>query len=205
MTFRWFTQEWQIPLSRRWATVTSVTLIWFIYLILHNQYMAHLCKHLHMPEYATSNHALFTDVFCSPEVIHVPCNILGYHLVWPVRFVAVSVFVFFGLWPFRFLTVSVLWPFGLWPFRFVAVSVCGRFGKWPFRFVAVSVVAVSVCGRYDLLPSGHPISPWAQPIYRVCRNHDEPLGFTSMPCIVHVLRNLLIKRMAISLDDVYHV
>ena len=42
--------------------------------------------------------------------------------------------------------------FGLWPFRSVAVSVCGHSGLWPFRFVAVSVVAVSVCGRYDLLP-----------------------------------------------------
>ena len=67
----------------------------------------------------------------------------------------------FGLWPFRFVAVpvcgrSALFPvcgrFGLCPFRFVAVPVCGRFGLWPVRFVAVSVVAASVCGRYDLLP-----------------------------------------------------
>ena len=130
----------------RWATVTSVTLI------LHNKYMAHLCKHLHMPEYATSNHALFTDVFCSPQVIHVPCNISEYHLVWPFRFVAVLVCGRFGLWTFRSLAVSVCDRFGLWPFRSVAVPVCGRSGLWPFRFVAVSVVAISVCGRHDLLP-----------------------------------------------------
>ena len=128
--------------------------------ILHNKYMAHLCKHFHMPEYATSNHALFTYVFCRPDVIHVPCNILEYHLVWPFRFVAVFFFTFrsvafsvcgrFEMWPF-----SVCGRFGLWPFRFVAVSVCGRFGLWPFWFVIVSVCGrfgcgLSVCGRYDL-------------------------------------------------------
>ena len=59
----------------------------------------------------------------------------------------------FGLWPFRSAAVSVCGRSGLWPFRFVAVSVCGRSGLWPFRLVAVSVVAVSVCCRYDLLPS----------------------------------------------------
>ena len=64
-------------------------------------------------------------VFCSSDVIHMPCNILGYHLVWPFRFMAVSVCGRFG---------------------------CGRSGLWPFRFVVVPVVAVSVCGRYDLLP-----------------------------------------------------
>ena len=57
-----------------------------------------------------------------------------------------------GLWPFRFVAVPVCGRSGLWPFRLVAVSVCGRSGLWPFRFVAVSVVTVSVCGRYDLLP-----------------------------------------------------
>ena len=72
--------------------------------------------------------------------------------LWPFRSVAVSVCGRSGLRPFRFVAVSVCGRFGLWPFRFVAVSVCGRSGLWPFRFVAVSVVAVSVCGCYDLLP-----------------------------------------------------
>ena len=87
--------------------------------------------------------------------------------MWPFRFVAIPVCGRFGLWPFRSLAILVcgrfgLWRFGLWVsvcgrsglwlFRFVAVSVRGRFGLWPFRFVAISVVAVSVCGRCDLLP-----------------------------------------------------
>ena len=50
------------------------------------------------------------------------------------------------------MTVSVCSSFCMWPFRFVAFSVCYRFHLWPLRFVAVSVSAVSVCGRYDLLP-----------------------------------------------------
>ena len=54
--------------------------------------------------------------------------------------------------PFRFVAVPVGGRSGLWPFKFVAFSVCGRFGLWQFRFVAVLVVAVSVCGRYNLLP-----------------------------------------------------
>ena len=125
--------------------------------------MAHLCKNLLMPEYTISNHALFTDVFCSPEVIHVSCNILGYHLVWPFRFVAILVYGYFGLWPFRSEAVSVcgrfgcghfgcgrfgLWP--LWPvtpFCFLDISVCGRFGSWMFRFVAIPVY-----GRFGLWP-----------------------------------------------------
>ena len=76
----------------------------------------------------------------------------GWQLMWPFRFVAVPVCGRSGLWPFRFVAVPVCGRSGLWPFRFVAVSFCGRSGLWPFRFVAVSVVAVSVCGRYDLLP-----------------------------------------------------
>ena len=73
--------------------------------------------------------------------------------MWPFRFVAVPVCGRSGLWPFRFVAVPVCGRSGLWPFRFVAVPVCGRSGLWPFRFVAVSAVAVSVCGRYDLLPA----------------------------------------------------
>ena len=96
---------------------------------------------------------------------------MGYHLVWPFWFVAVSVCGRFSLWPFRSLAVSVCGlsvcgRFGLWRFRFVALSVCGRFGLWPFRSVAFSVcgrfglwpfrfVAFSVCGRFGLWPLWH--------------------------------------------------
>ena len=55
-------------------------------------------------------------------------------------------------WVTTDVAVSVCGRSGLWPFRFVAVPVCGRFGLGPFHLVAVSVVAFSVCGRYDLLP-----------------------------------------------------
>ena len=81
-----------------------------------------------------------------------------YFYLWPFRFVAVSVCGRFGLWPFRSVAVPVCGRFGLWPFRSVAVPVCGRFGLWPFRFVAVSVLAVSVCGRYDQNPLAHTLS-----------------------------------------------
>ena len=82
-----------------------------------------------------------------------PSYLFWWQLMWWVTIdVAVSVCDRSGLWPFRFVAVPVCGCFGLWPFRFVAVPVCGRFGLWPFRFVAVSVVAVSVCGRHDLLP-----------------------------------------------------
>ena len=50
--------------------------------------------------------------------------------------------------------------FGLWPFRSMVVPACGRFGLWPFRFVAISVVAVSVCGRFYLLPLTSTMSGW---------------------------------------------
>ena len=74
-------------------------------------------------------------VLCSSDVIHTPCNILGFYLVWPFRFVAVSVSGCFGLWPFGLVAVSVSCRSGLWPFRFVTIPVCGR-------------LAVSVCGRF---------------------------------------------------------
>ena len=85
----------------------------------------------------------------------VAVPVCGHSGLWPFRFVAVSVCDRFGLWRFRFVGVPVCSRSGLWPFRSVAVPVCGRFGLWPFRFVAVSVVAASVCGRYDLLSSLH--------------------------------------------------
>ena len=87
-------------------------------------------------------------------LLRILCKILRLSIgLWSFRFAAVSVCGRSGLWPFRFVTVSVCGLSGLWPFRSVAVPVCGLFGLWPFRFVAVSVVAVLVCGHYDLLPT----------------------------------------------------
>ena len=87
----------------------------------------------------------------------------------------------FGLWPFRFVAVSVCGRFGLWPFRFVDFSVCGRFGLWPFWCVALlvcglSVVAVSVCGCYDVLPykkthNKNPNVAVAEPIVPLISNY----------------------------------
>ena len=82
----------------------------------------------------------------------VAFSVCGRSGLWSFRSVAVPVCGRFGLWPFRFVAVPVCGRSGLWPFRFVAVPVCGRSGLWPFRFVAVSVLAVSVCGRYDQNP-----------------------------------------------------
>ena len=110
-----------------------------INLILHNKLMTHLCKKFHMPEYTTSNHALFADIFCSPEVIHVPCNIMGYHLVRP------PVGGHFGFRPFLSVAASICGHFGFWPFRFVVILVCGRFGLWPFRLWPFRFVAVMIC------------------------------------------------------------
>ena len=64
---------------------------------------------------------------------------------WVTTDVAISVCCRSGLWSFQFVAVPVCGCFG-----FVADSVCGRSSLW--LFVAVSVVAISVCGRYDLLP-----------------------------------------------------
>ena len=120
--------------------------------------MVHLCKNFHMPEHTISNHALLTERILYPgghiralqyigisSCVAVPVR--GRFGFWPFRF-----FGRFGLWPFRFVAVSVCGRFGLWPFQVLAIPVCGHSGLWPFRFVAISVVAVSVCGRYDLLP-----------------------------------------------------
>ena len=128
-----------------------------------------------MPEYATSNHALFTDVFCSPEVIHVPCNILGYHRVWPFRFVAILVFGLFGLWPFRPVAVLVCDRSGLWSFRFVAVSVSGRVGLWPFRLAWQPPSA---------LQSGLPA--WRPQKSHYCIN-DHYSNVTWEPCLLESL------------------
>ena len=81
----------------------------------------------------------------------------------------------FGLWPFQSVAVSVCGRSGLWPFRFVAILVCGRSGLWPFRFVAVSVMAISVCGRYDLLPTGT--------ILLICPANQRPCYFVTSSLI----------------------
>ena len=85
------------------------------------------------------------DTFVSIYNILISLCVLWRQLMWSFNFV-----------PFRLVAAPVCGRFGLWPFRFVAAPVCGRFGLWPlslwpFRFLAVSIVAVSVCGRYDLL------------------------------------------------------
>ena len=96
-------------------------------------------------------YGIFSIIFILVTTDVVGDNCCGRFGLWPFRSVAVSVCGHSRLWPFRFVAVPVCGRSGLWPFRFVAVPVCGRPGLWPFRFVAVSVVAVSVCGRYDLL------------------------------------------------------
>ena len=68
---------------------------------------------------------IFRVHICCLEVIHKLCNMLRYYVVRPFRFVA----------------VSACGCFSLWPLRSVTVLVCG-----------LSVVAISECGRYDLLP-----------------------------------------------------
>ena len=54
---------------------------------------------------------------------------------------------------YMFLKVEAIGQFCSELYYSKTVSVGGRSGLWPFRFVAISVVAVSVCGRYDLLPT----------------------------------------------------
>ena len=84
---------------------------------------------------------LLECAFCSPDVIHMPCNILGCHFVWPFQSVAVSV-----------CGLSVCGRSGLWPFRSVTIPVCGRFGLWLFWFVAFPICGRFGCGRFGLWP-----------------------------------------------------
>ena len=116
-----------------------------------------------MPEYIISKHAYSVaqkSHMCLAHMrisscVAVPvCGRFGFA---PFRSVAVSVCG-------RFVAISVCCRFGLWPFQFVAVSVCGLSGLWPFRFVAILVVAVSVCGRYDLL---------LVQIYNIFKNYER--------------------------------
>ena len=73
-------------------------------------------------------------------------------LVW---FVDVLVCRCFGLSTFRSVDALVCWCFGMSTFWFVAalVLVCRHFGMPVFRFVDVLVVDVSVCRRFDQLPT----------------------------------------------------
>ena len=61
----------------------------------------------------------------------------------------------FGLSMFWSVDVSVCRRFGMSTFWFVAalILVCRHFGMSVFRFVDVLVVDVSVCRRFDQLPS----------------------------------------------------
>ena len=61
----------------------------------------------------------------------------------------------FGLSTFRSVDALVCWCFGMSTFWFVAalVLVCRHFGMSVFRFVDVLVVDVSVCRRFDQLPT----------------------------------------------------
>ena len=118
--------------------------------------------------------------------------------LWPFRLVPVSVDGRFGLWPFRFMAVPVCGRYGLWRFRSIAVSVCGRSGLWPlvcghsglwpFQFVAVSVVAVSVCGSYGLLPT-----QWCAQYPRI-----RTIKSYSMRCGVHN-RTVRIEKMPLQI------
>ena len=143
-------------------------------------------RNFHMPEYNTSNHTLFTDAFCSPEVIHVPSNILGYHLVWPFLFVAVSVCGRFGLWPCRFVAVSVcghsgLWPLRMWPFRFVAVMTCYHTHKPAARHWAAGLSV----GRWCVAGLGCVVDqPWYCGV--VC---EYPIGITFENNVLSHLKN----------------
>ena len=88
------------------------------------------------------------DNWCGVWQLIWPFRFVTVSVLWPFRFVAVPVCGRSGLRPFRFVAVPVCGRFGLWPFRFVAIPVCGRFGLWPFRIVIVSVCGLSVCGRF---------------------------------------------------------
>ena len=61
----------------------------------------------------------------------------------------------FGLSTFRSVDALVCWCFGMSTFWFVAslVLVCRHFGMSVFRFVDILVVDVSVCRRFDQLPT----------------------------------------------------
>ena len=73
-------------------------------------------------------------------------------LVW---YVYVLVCRCFGLSTFRSVDALVCWCFGMSTFWFVAalVLVCRHFGMSVFRFIDVLVVDVSVCRRFDQLPT----------------------------------------------------
>ena len=73
-------------------------------------------------------------------------------LVW---FVDVLVCRCFGLSTFRPVDALVCWCFGMSTFWLVAALVlfCRHFGMSVFRFVDVLVVNVSVCQRFDHLPT----------------------------------------------------
>ena len=98
--------------------------------------------------------------FWSVDVLVFP----RFGLVW---FVDVLVCRCFGLSTFRSVDALVCWCFGMWTFWFVAtlVLVCRHFGMSVCRFVDVLVVDVSVCRRFDQLPTkGSTLTP--NPVYK---------------------------------------
>ena len=89
--------------------------------------------------------------FWSVDVLVCRC----FGLAW---FVDVLVCRRFGLSTFRSVDTLVCWCFGMWTFWFVDALVCWRFGLSTFgmsvlQFVDVLVVDVSVCRRFDQLPT----------------------------------------------------
>ena len=125
--------------------IASNSTIWIVFLTL-NAYINYICGKCYILIKCFKKNIFLTLIlectyFCSDR-INGPCNMLVYYVVWPFQFMA-----------FRFVIVSVCGLCGLWPFWSPAFSVFGPSYLLPLRFVAVSAMAVSGCGRYDLLPS----------------------------------------------------
>ena len=106
-----------------------------------NKYKTIQCTKLYSPRFGLST-------FCMSTFVVGRCF-------------AISTFWFglvcrrFGLSTFRSVDALVCWCFGMSTFWFVAalVLVCRHCGMSVFRFVDVLVVDVSVCRRFDQLPT----------------------------------------------------
>ena len=106
-----------------------------------NKYTTIQCIKLYSPRFGLSTFCMSTFLVC--------------------RCFGISTFWFglvcrrFGLSTFRSVDALVCWCFGMSTFWFVAalVLVCRHFGMSLFRFVDVLVVDVSVCRRFDQLPT----------------------------------------------------
>ena len=111
-----------------------------------NKYTTIQCTKLYSPRFGLSTFCMST--FWSVDVL----VFRHFGLVW---FVDVLVCRYFGLSTFRSVDALVCWCFGMSTFWFVAalVLVCPHFGMSVFRFVDVLVVDISVCRRFDQLPT----------------------------------------------------